>query len=124
MDDLRILIVDDEEDLVAALGDRLEMRGFSVQVASSGAEALQHLDESEFDVAVVDIKMPQMDGLQLTEEIRRIHPELPVILLTGQSSAPEEERAEQLGAAGCLVKPIDIEQLIESLRNATTTGKG
>jgi len=124
MEPLSVLIVDDEEDLVVAMKERLAMRGFSVQAAASGAEALGHISRTRFDVVLVDVKMPGIDGLELTEEIKRDHPDLPVILLTGHSSVADAERGIQAGAAGYLIKPIDIELLIENMRNAAAPRKG
>ena len=118
MERIKILIVDDEEDLVSTLAERLALRGFEVEAATTGAEALERLGQNGFSVLVVDVKMPGIGGLELTAEIKRSHPNLPVILFTGHTSRDDAERGMQEGACDYLVKPIDIEKLIAKIRNA------
>jgi DNA-binding NtrC family response regulator len=124
MEQLRILIVDDEEDLVATMAERLALREIQAQAATSGLEALQCMKEREFDALVLDVKMPGIDGLQLMAEIRRKHPDLPVILLTGHGSAADAEKGIRLGAFDYLMKPVDIDGLIEKLRSAVACKGG
>jgi DNA-binding NtrC family response regulator len=124
MGGLRVLIVDDEEDLVSTMAERLELRGFEVETATSGTDALAHVGKSDFSVLLVDVKMPGVGGLELMAEIKRDHPDLPVILFTGHTSVADAERGIQEGAFGYLMKPIDIDTLIEKIRNAAGTRKG
>jgi DNA-binding NtrC family response regulator len=124
MGGLRVLIVDDEEDLVSTMAERLELRGFEVETATSGTDALAHVGKSDFSVLLVDVKMPGVGGLELMAEIKRDHPDLPVILFTGHTSVADAERGIQEGAFGYLMKPIDIDRLIEEIRNAAGTRKG
>jgi DNA-binding NtrC family response regulator len=124
MGGLRVLIVDDEEDLVSTMAERLELRGFEVETATSGTDALAHVGKSDFSVLLVDVKMPGVGGLELMAEIKRDHPDLPVILFTGHTSVADAERGIQEGAFGYLMKPIDIDRLIEKIRNAAGTRKG
>lgn len=124
MGGLRVLIVDDEEDLVSTMAERLELRGFEVETATSGTDALTHVGKSDFSVLLVDVKMPGVGGLELMAEIKRDHPDLPVILFTGHTSVADAERGIQEGAFGYLMKPIDIDRLIEKIRNAAGTRKG
>lgn len=125
MERLRILIVDDEEDLVSAMAERLALRGFDVQTATSGTEALQQVAEHDFSVLLIDVKMPGIGGLELTAEIKRKRPGLPVILFTGHSSIADAERGIQEGAFGYLMKPIDLDKLIENIKNAARSrGRG
>jgi len=124
MERLRILLVDDEEDLVSAMAERLALRGFQVQTATRAAEALGHLDENPFDVLILDVKMPGISGLSLMAEMKRKHPHLPVILFTGHGSVADAEQGMQEGAFDYLMKPIDVEELIEKIRSAAGSKKG
>ena len=124
MERIKILIVDDEIDLISTLAERLALRGFQVETATTGAGALERLAENGFSVLLVDVKMPGIGGLELTAEIKRVRPGLPVILFTGHSSFDDAERGMQEGACDYLVKPIDIEQLILKIRNAVGAKEG
>jgi DNA-binding NtrC family response regulator len=121
---LKLLIVDDEEELVAALAERLSLRGLEVQVATSGEEALRLVGSDGFDVVVADVKMPGIGGLQLTATIQREHPDLPVILFTGHSSVADAELGMQQGAFEYVMKPIDIDVLIDKIRSAAAWKEG
>ena len=116
MDALRVLIVDDEAELVEALVERLEIRGFQARGAISGSEAVNVAQEHEFDVAGVDLKMPGMDGLQVIRQLRKIQPDLKCVLLTGHGAAENPEQGRQCGASDCMMKPIDIDVLTQTLR--------
>ena len=124
MEPVRILIVDDEEDLVSAMAERLALRGFQVETARSGTDALRLASEDDFSVVILDVKMPGIDGLQTMTEINRKHPDLPVILLTGHGSVADAERGMREGAFDYLMKPIDIDRLIDKISSATGGGKG
>ena len=122
MDALRVLVVDDESELVEALVERLEIRGFQAQGATSGAEAISAAQDHQFDVAVVDLKMPGMDGLQVIRELMKIQPELKCVLLTGHGAAENPEQGRRCGASDCMMKPIDIDVLTRTL--AELAGRG
>lgn len=124
MEQLRILIVDDEEDLVFTMAERLSLRGFQVATATSGTDALRQVSEADFSVLILDVKMPEIDGLELMAEIKRKQPDLAVILFTGHSSVADAERGMREGAHDYLMKPIDIEKLIEKIRSAAGTKGG
>ena len=125
MEELRILIVDDEEELVSALAERLVLRGFQVESATSGTDALKLSRKRDFDVLVADVKMPGIDGLALMVAIKRDRPELPVILFTGHGSVAEAKRGMQGGAFDYVMKPVDIDVLVEKIRKAASrTGGG
>ncbi len=124
MEPLRVLIVDDEEELVSAMAQRLAFRGFHVAAATSGAEALTHLREGDFGVLLLDVRMPGTGGLKLMAQIKGQYPDLPVILFTGHGSAADAERGVQEGAFDYLMKPIDIDQLVEKIYSAAGTKKG
>ncbi|MFP4668494.1 MAG: response regulator [Desulfobacterales bacterium] len=113
-----ILLVDDEEEFVTTLAERLEIRGFKAEAATSGKQAMEIIEKKSFDVAALDVKMPGMDGLQLMEKIKDRHPGLPVLLLTGYGAASEGEKGMSKGAYDYLMKPVDIEELISKVHEA------
>lgn len=115
---LRVLIVDDEAELVSALEERLRLRGFSARGVFDGAAALASLEAASFDVVLVDVKMPGLGGLDLVRNIKERWPEQQVVLLTGHSSAQDAARGSTLGAYEYLVKPVQIEELVRVLRAA------
>jgi len=119
MERLRILIVDDEEDLVSTLAERLALRGFQVDAATSGTDALRCVGEDDFNVLILDVKMPGIDGLELMGKIKQQQPDLPVILFTGHGSVADAERGMTEGAFDYVMKPVDIDELIEKVRTAT-----
>jgi len=114
----RILLVDDEEDLVDFLAHRLLKQGYTVTAANSGVEALEAVGSQTFDVAVLDLKMPRMDGIELLERIRDIQPFLEAIMLTGHGSTDSALAAGRLRAFRYLTKPYEYEQLVERIREA------
>jgi len=118
MEALRVLIVDDEHEWVSALTERLGLRGFAARGVTDGEAALARLRADPFDVALVDVKMPGLGGLDLVQAIKAEWPELPVILLTGHSSARDAERGLAMGAWDCLLKPVQIDDLVRVLRAA------
>ncbi len=114
----RILIVDDEEDLVTFLAHRLRKRGLEVATALNGAQALAAAGKETFDVAVVDLKMPDMDGIQVMEQLRDLQPYLEIIMLTGHGSHDSAWEAGRLQAFRYLLKPYDFEELYELILTA------
>jgi len=118
MDRMKVLLVDDEEDLISTLAERLELRGIAAEAATTGAEAVDLVNEKEFDVVVVDVKMPGMDGLEVMRRIKARRPHMQVILLTGRGSEQESQAGLEEGAFDYLVKPINIEDLIQKMREA------
>ena len=124
MEGLKILIVDDEEDFVSTLAERLVLRGFQVEVAMRGMDALRHVREDDFNVLILDVKMPGIGGLDLMAEIKQKHPDLPVVLLTGYGSEAEAQRGMAEGALEYLMKPIDVDELTEKIRDAAGRNRG
>jgi len=112
-----ILIIDDEASLLNTLSRILQKVGCSVIGAANGAEALRLLSNSPFDLVYLDLWLPDMNGLQVLQEIRKSHPKLPVILLTAHGSMDTALKAMRLGATDYLIKPIDPEQLISHTRS-------
>jgi len=115
---IRLLIVDDEERFLRTLAERLELRDFDVTPVTSGREALDAARSTEFDLALIDLKMPGMSGEQLLEELRREHPALEVIILTGHGSVDSAVQCMQAGSYHYLQKPCGTEDLLEVLKNA------
>ncbi len=124
MDHLRLMFVDDEEELVSALVERLELRGIDATGVTSGDEALEHLLDEPFDVVIMDVKMPGIGGLDVLRTISRRHPEVKVILLTGHGSAEDSEIGRRLGAVAYLQKPVDLEDLLATVEQATGSKEG
>lgn len=121
---LKVLLVDDEEDYVRTMAERLEMRDVGSNVALNGEEALSFLDGELPDVIVLDLKMPGMGGMEVLEEVKKRHPGIQVIILTGHGSDAEEVEARRLGAFDYLQKPVDINELMETVRRAGTAVSG
>lgn len=113
-----ILLVDDEEEFVNTLAERLEIRGFQPEVATSGQQAVELMEKRNFDVMVLDVKMPGMDGLKVMERAKDLRPDLPVILLTGHGSTDDGVQGMHQGAFDFLMKPLDIDDLISKIREA------
>ncbi len=120
MDRLRVLLVDDEEEFVSTLIERLTLRGIEADGVITGADALKRAQDRDFDVVVLDVKMPGMDGLEVMRKIRTMRPRVQVILLTGRGSEKESEIGLEEGAFSYLIKPIDIEDLIRTMKEAVS----
>ena len=117
----RVLLVDDEEEFVSALSERLILRGIEVDSALNGEEALARLVEKEFEVVILDVMMPGLGGLQVLRQIKTTHPNTQVILLTGHGSTREGIEGMRLGAFDYLIKPVDIEEMLEKMKEAAKT---
>lgn len=118
MDQLRVLIIDDEEEFVSTIVERLELRGVDCAGVTTGLEAIELIRQQPFDVVVLDVKMPGAGGFEVFHELRRLDPEVPVVLLTGHGSREDAEEGKRVGAFEYLMKPIDIESLIAVMRAA------
>ena len=115
---IRLLLVDDEKDFVNILSKRIKRRNIDVAKAFSGAEAIQALRGQEFDVAVLDLKMEDMDGIEVLKMLKIMDPKLAVIMLTGHGSAEAAEQGIKLGAFDYLTKPCELEDLLEKIMAA------
>ena len=115
---LQVLIVDDEEELVSAIRERLELRGFRASGVASGTAALDYLAENSCDVVLLDVKMPGLGGLEVLQRIKEEHPHIAVLMLTGHGSKRDAEEGTRLGAYDYLVKPVRIGVLSQMLRDA------
>lgn len=115
---IKLLVVDDEVEFLNALSKRLEMRDFSVTKAENGNEAVEAARNDKFDLALLDLKMPGMDGKQLLEILKQEHKYLEVIILTGHGSLDSAVECTKLGAYGYLPKPYELDDLIKILKEA------
>ena len=113
-----VLIVDDNEDLLDTFSKILKRRGFYVETARNGAGAVDKFKEHSFDVTLMDIVMPRMDGVEAFRKIREMHPEAAVILMTAYSEEELIDMVRDEGAHGVIRKPIRVDQLIELIKKA------
>lgn len=111
----RILIVDDEKDLVEYLRDEIKFAGYQVGIAYNGVEAVLLMLDGGWDVVLMDIRMPVLDGINALRILRRLSPKVPVIMCTGQANQEEIISSTRLGAYTCLLKPISPEKIIDTL---------
>ncbi|WP_154063001.1 two-component system response regulator GlrR [Klebsiella grimontii] len=114
----RLLLVDDDPGLLKLLGMRLVSEGYSVLTAESGPEALRMLGRDKVDLVVSDLRMDEMDGLQLFSEIQKVQPGMPVIILTAHGSIPDAVAATQQGVFSFLTKPVDKDALYKAIDDA------
>ena len=116
--DINILLVDDETDFVETMTKRFRIRKLPVTSACSGAEALKLIDEQDFDVVILDVRMPGMDGLEVLRQIRAKRPLTEVIMLTGHASLDAGMQGMSLGAYDYVLKPADFDELLDKVRRA------
>ncbi|MGV1100692.1 response regulator [Thiovibrio sp. JS02] len=118
MDNIRILLVDDEEDFVRTLSERLDLRDLSSKTALNGEQALGYVGEKEPDVMVLDLKMPGIDGMEVLRLVRQMYPNIQVIIQTGHGNDLDEAEARRLGIFDYLKKPVEIEVLVATIKAA------
>jgi DNA-binding response OmpR family regulator len=117
---IKILLVDDERGFVDVISKRMSKRNIEVTKAYSGKEALQALRKTDFDAAVLDLKMEDMDGIEVLKIFKTIVPDLPVLMLTGHGSEEAARDGIQLGALDYLTKPCDLEELIAKIKEVVS----
>jgi DNA-binding response OmpR family regulator len=115
---IRLLLVDDEAGFTAVLTKRLKRRGIEVTTAATGAQGIQALRQDQFDVAVLDLKMEDMDGIEVLKIFKLMDPGMPVIMLTGHGSEKSASEGLQQGAYDYLTKPYEFSELLEKIRQA------
>jgi DNA-binding NtrC family response regulator len=121
---IRVLIVDDEERFRTTFSANLQKRGFDVSAVEGGAEALKEIRDKEFDVVVLDVKMPGMDGNETLSRMKMLRPGLEVIMLTGHGSIRSALEGYRDHVYAYLMKPCDIDVLSEKIRDAAAKKKG
>lgn len=114
----KVLLVDDEKDFLEVLGERMTLRGMDVSTTTSATDALKLTEKQSYDAIVLDLRMPEMDGMEVLQQIKKNHPELQVILLTGHGSIEKGVEAMRLGAMDFVEKPADLETLTEKIKKA------
>lgn len=113
---MRILVIDDEKLILWSLSERLTEEGYTCVCAENGAQALQQVREQSFDLALLDLRLPDTEGTELLEAIQAASPNLPVIVITAYSTVDAAVQAMKLGACDYLAKPFDMDRLINSVR--------
>ena len=115
---IRVLLVDDEEEFVETLAQRLEVREFDVTTALNGADALERLEDKEIDLVILDLQMPGVDGIAVLRKIKELKPLIEVIMLTGHATVETAIEGMKLGAFDFLIKPTETEELVEKINRA------
>jgi len=119
----KVLLVDDEEDFLDIMAERMRVRGIEVSTTTSATEALALIEEESFDVIVMDLMMPELEGTKALKAIKSRKREVQVILLTGYVTPEQVVQAVKLGAMDIMEKPPDLDALIEKIKKARD-GKG
>jgi putative two-component system response regulator len=114
----RILIVDDEEMICSIFSRRLTREGYSCVTAQNGKEALHYFYKDSFSLVISDIRMPEMDGIELLKEVRAVHPGILMIMVTAYPEIDLALEAMRLGAYDFIVKPADLELVVLSVKRA------
>lgn len=113
-----VLLVDDEEQFLAVLSERLETRGLKVNSVTSGEDAIAQVEDKNFDAIVVDLAMPGINGIETMQRIKEKRPDLEIIILTGQATVKTGIEAMKLGAEDFLEKPVDLSVLLKKISSA------
>ena len=113
---INILLIDDEIEFVSTLAERLELRGYAATIAADGESGISMIAKKSFDVAILDLMMPGLSGLDTLRQIKTINNDLPVILLTGHGSTKDGMEGMRIGAFDFLMKPLDINDLLEKIK--------
>ncbi len=118
MEKMKIMLVDDEERFLSTTKKLMSKKGYDVITATSGAEALEKLKYKDIHVVILDVKMPDMDGITTLKEIKKLFPLVEVIMLTGHATVESAIDGLKSGATDYLMKPADIEELIQKAEEA------
>ena len=114
----KVLLVDDEKDFRDVLAQRMSNQGLDVDTAESGPRAIEMIDSKLYDAVIVDLAMPEMDGLETLKRLLKKQPNLQIIVLTGQASVAKGVEAMKMGAVDFLEKPAKIESLVKKIEQA------
>jgi len=115
---IKILLIDDEEEFASTLAERLELRGYVAKIAKGGESGISLIAHESFDIVLLDLMMPGLNGLDTLKQIKIINKHLPVILLTGHGSVQGGTEGMRIGAFDFLMKPLDIKKLIKKIQLA------
>ena len=116
--EIRILIVDDEQDLLDTMAKRMRKRGMIVHASSNGPDALELIQKESIDVVLLDVRMPQMNGIDVLKRIKEIDPLMAVVMLTGHASIESAVTGMEHGAFDYLIKPVDFDSLCYMIEDA------
>lgn len=120
---ISVLIADDEVEFASTLQARLNLRKYQASVANSGEAALAALTANPPDVLVLDLKMPDLDGLEVLAKVKETHPHVQVIILTGHGSFEAGKEGMELGAFDYIMKPVDLNLLIGKIEEACRSAR-
>ncbi len=115
---IQLLIVDDEEKFLESIAKRLRLKDFDVETASNGKDALKATKKGKFDVAILDLRMPDMDGAEVLKALKKKHKYLEAVMLTGHGTIDSAVECTKLGAFDYLEKPYDFDKLVDVLQRA------
>ncbi len=115
---IKVLVADDEVEFATTLVTRLKLRDFRTSMVNSGKETLTRIKQDKPDVLVLDLKMPDLDGLEVLARLKQIAPEIQVIIVTGHGSFEAGREGMELGAFDYIMKPVDLSQLVSSIQDA------
>lgn len=118
---IRVLIADDEVEFASTLQTRLSLRKFETSMTTSGKATVTAVEQEQPDVLVLDLKMPDLDGLEVLARVKQSHPDIQVIILTGHGSFEAGREGMELGAFDYLMKPVDLGQLIDKIEEACSS---
>ena len=113
-----VLLIDDEEQFLKVLGERLETRGLKVNTVTSGEDALTLIDDKNYDAIILDLAMPGIDGIETLKLLKEKNPDLEIIMLTGHATVQKGIEAMKLGAEDFLEKPVELSVLLERISEA------
>lgn len=116
----KVLLVDDENEFLEIMAERMEARDMNVTTTTSPKDALKKAEEDNFDAIILDLMMPEMDGLEALKKLKQNNPDLQVILLTGHATVEKGVEAMKLGATDLMEKPADLKVLTEKIKKAHT----
>ncbi|MBA3028692.1 MAG: response regulator [Proteobacteria bacterium] len=114
----KVLLIDDELEFIETLGERMKSRGMEVSSTVSPKEGLDIVENESFDAIILDLKMPEMDGMEVLKRLKNKNPDIQVILLTGNATVQKGIEAMKLGAMDLIEKPVDIAALTEKIKKA------
>lgn len=120
---IKILLVDDEEKFTEVLSERLSSRDYNVDVVNSGFAAVDQIRKKEYDAVILDLAMPEMDGISTLKQLLITKPDLQIIFLTGHATLEKGIEAVKLGAMDFIEKPVELEKLIKKIKIAKQTGE-
>ena len=121
---MRVLLVDDEKEFVCALAERLSIRGIDADAATDGAAALEMAKNITYELAILDVKMPKIDGIMLQRKLHSLYPDMKFIFMTGHGSEQDfKAGASKTGTGYYLVKPVHIEDLLKKMNEIFNQGR-